>query len=44
MTALQINKDHTVTIYENIDRTEIENLNNEDIVLYEDAIDWDYGY
>lgn len=43
MTALQINKDHTITIYENIDRTEVENL-DKNVVLYEDAIDLDYGY
>lgn len=45
-TALLINKDHTVTVFENLDKTEVEKLhqNKQQIVWYEEEIDWDYGY
>lgn len=45
-TALLINNDQTVTVFENLDKTDVEKLHKkqQQIVWCEDAIDWDYGY
>jgi len=44
-TALVINKDHTVTILENLDKAEYEKLNKKNQVVWcEGTIDFDYGY
>lgn len=40
-------KNNKVTILENVNEAEIENFrkeNNMNLILCEDAIDWDYGY
>lgn len=45
MTALLVNKDHTVTILENVNKADIEKLNEKNqVVLYDETIDFDYGY
>lgn len=45
-TALIINKDQTVTVFENLNKEEIEKLHRKgkQIVFCEEAIDWNYGY
>lgn len=45
--AAVLMKNNKVTILENVDKAVIENLkkdNNMNLILCEDAIDWDYGY
>jgi len=45
MTALLVNKDHTVTILENIEKADIEKLNKKNqVVMFDETIDFDYGY
>lgn len=45
-TALLINKDQTVTVFENLNEEEIEKLykKEQQVVFCEETIDWNYGY
>lgn len=47
ITAAVLMKNNKVTILENVNKAEVENFKKEndmDLIVCEDAIDWNYGY